>query len=88
MCYTMCPTALEWLSLHLNGFQKSRWEFESDKYQLTPPYMERRRAVNGFSVTILLTTIKILKVQYSPGFLLENETNKSFTQFWLNFTSA
>lgn len=54
--------------LHFNGFQKSRWEFESDKYQLTPPYMESGCAVNGFTVTILFArfgaTIKILRAQY------------------------
>ena len=27
---------------------KSRWEIESDKYQLTPPYMEIRSALNAF----------------------------------------
>ena len=44
-----CQLAL----LHLNGFVASRWELEIDKYQLTPPYMESGKALNGFSVTIL-----------------------------------
>ena len=55
--------------------------FESDKYQLTPPYMENGSAVNGFpsrhdiDIAGIGATSKILRAQYSIAFPLMKPIN-------------